>query len=250
MEIVVIILCLVLGVGGYLSNAAKREILDEKAQLEKALAKERDAAERYQAERNRAAAECEKERQRADTAEVAIAKERQRADAERDRARNADLRAVESQNEAKALRKRNEEQGATIHTLQTQGQYILHRAENEKQQAKQQATAEKFRADAAGKRLKHTEAELNALKAVVPPNIVKAAMKEVKKQNATPQKATPKRQTVVDDTVTNTSTGEVFRPAKTKNGKIIGWVNLRTGEVTEKSPFEGGDFQRKMNLSR
>lgn len=245
MEIVVIILCLVLGVGGYLSNAVKREILDEKAQLEKALAKERDAAERYQAERNRAEAECEKERQRADTAEVAIAKERQRADAERDRARNADLRAVDAQNEAKALRKRNEEQGATIHTLQTQGQSILHRAENEKQQAKQQATAEKFRADAAGKRLKHTEAELNVLKAVVPPNIVKAAMKEVKKQDAT-----PKGQIAVDDTVTNTAIGEVFRPAKTKSGKIIGWMNLRTGEVTEKSPFEGGDFQRKMNLSR
>ncbi len=245
MEIVVIILCLVLGGGWYLSYAAKREILDEKAQLEKALAKERDAAESCQAERNRAAAECEKERRRADTAEAAIAKACQRADAERDRARNAALRAVDAQNEARELRKRNEEQGATIHTLQTQGKSILHRAENEKQRAKQQVTAEKLRADAAGKRLKHAEAELNALQAVVPPNIVKAAMKEVKNQDAT-----PKGHIAADDTVTNTVTGEVFRPAKTRSGKIIGWMNLRTGEVTEKSPFEGGDFQRKMNLSR
>lgn len=245
MEIVVIILCIVLGVGWYLSNAAKRESLDEKAQLEKTLAKERDAAERYQAARNRAVAECEKERQRADTAEVAIAKERQRTDAERDSARNAVLRAEDAQNEARALRQRNEEQGATLHTLQTQGQSLLQRAENEKQRAKQQAAAEKLRADAAGKRLKQTEAELNALKAVVPPNIVKAALKAAKQQDAT-----PKRQTAVDDTVTNTATGEVFKPARTKSGKIIGWMNLRTGEVTEKSPFEGGDFQRKMNLSR
>ena len=68
--------------------------------------------------------------------------------------------------------------------------------------------------------------------------------------NALRTTKTPKGQTAVDDTVTNTATGEVFRPARTKSGKIIGWMNLRTGEVTEKSPFEGGDFQRKMNLSR
>ena len=93
MEIVVIVFCLVIGVGWYRSNASNRKILDEKAQLENALAKERnatekqpdekDAAERYLAERNRAVADSLKEQQRANNAEAAIAKEQQRADTER-----------------------------------------------------------------------------------------------------------------------------------------------------------------------